>query len=132
MVPDRLDDIHDGVVNDAITEGRDVNQALFWFVEGERPVWSWLVGPSDQVFLDGDQVFFQIIAERQDLVGIATAQGRLAISLANILERDDLVIEVSVSFHWLSTLMRVAFGLPTDHPHSLIFLPTQLRVRQGS
>jgi len=32
MVPDRLYNIHNGVVNNAIPEGRDVNQALFRFI----------------------------------------------------------------------------------------------------
>ena len=102
VVPDWLDDVHYGVVNNPIPEGRNVNQALFRFIEVERPVAAWLVCPGDKVFLDGDKIFFQIIAKRQDLVSIATAQGRLAISLADILEGNDFMIEVSVSFHWLS------------------------------
>jgi hypothetical protein len=132
MVPDRLDNVHYGMMDNTISEWRDVNGAPFRLVEGEFPVIAGLIGLVDQVFLDGDQILLQIIAERQDLVGISPPQGRLVISLADILEGNYFMIEVSVSFHCLSTLMRVAFGLPTDHPHSLIFLPTQLRVRQGS
>ena len=61
----RLDDVAERVMDDAIPKGQGGDQALFRLMDGKIFVDPGLVGFPNQVILDIDQVFFQVSGKLQ-------------------------------------------------------------------
>ena len=99
VVPYRLDHVHDCMMNDTIPKRRHINGALFRLEYAERPVWAGLISPTDKIFLNGNQILFEIVSEPQNLVNVTPPKSRFTVSLADVLECDDLGIKIAVTSH---------------------------------
>jgi hypothetical protein len=96
---DGLDDVADGVVYNAVTEGSGGYEAAFRLVDVEAVIGAGLIGPGSQFFLKLEQVGLPIELEggRRSLASLAFAG--LAVGQVQVLESPDLGIEVAICLH---------------------------------
>lgn len=108
-VPNRLDDIHDRMMDNAIAKRRDINSPFFWIIDLERSIRLRLVGFPDQFVLNIDQVLLEILSEIKDLGRKSPALGRLPEGQVKVLEIINAAVKVVMSSHMKSLADGVRF-----------------------
>ncbi len=95
----------EGVVNHAIGVGRGRDDARLGFKYLEGAVGSGLVTLGLELSLQGQQVGFQAIVKRQDVIPKALAPLGFAGREQQVFKARDLRPQVAVTFHWEITLV---------------------------
>lgn len=122
-LPDRFDDLTQGVVNDTILERRRRNHAAFPFAHHEGAVAPRLIRSGFEPLLQGQQAGFGIKLIRRDLRPTAFAAPRRQVRRPEVLKTDQPVPEIAKCFrHCLpqyhdSALRAVGEGFPLPKPH---------------
>ena len=101
---DRLDDAHQSVVDDAVTEGGGGDDARLGIADGEMGVWARPIGLGQQRLLQTEQVGLQLALKGGHLRLAALAPGSTVEGDAQIPEAANLGIQVLVGLHCITNL----------------------------